>query len=329
VSRKPLQKHAAKRIPTAARRSPRMSAPAPSAVPMEHGRFEYSAIIDRPRLHWPNGARVAVWVIPNVEHFLFDRPSTRIESALHLNPDVLNYSWRDYGVRVGIWRMMSVMERYGVKGTVALNSDVCEHYPRIIEEGSKLGWEWMGHGSNNSTLINSQSEAEERALVKKVVGTIAKSVGKAPRGWLSPALSETVRTLDILTENGIDYVGNWVNDEQPYPMRVKKGSMISIPYSIEINDIPALLGLHQSPERFAQMICDQFDVLYEDGAKTGRVMSICLHPFLVGHPHRSKYFAKALAHITSRHEVWLATGSEIIDWYKQHYLKAPAVGAGR
>ena len=134
-----------------------------------------------------------------------------------------------------------------------------------------------------------------------------------------------MRTLDILAENGIEYVGNWVNDEQPYPMQVKKGSMISMPYSSEINDIPALLGLHQSPERFGQMICDQFDVLYEDGAKTGRVMSICLHPFLIGHPHRSKYFAKALAHITSRQEVWLATGSEIIDWYKKNYLKKVGV----
>jgi allantoinase len=290
-----------------------------SAVPMEHGRFEYSAIIDRPKLSWPNGARVAVWVIPNIEHFYFDRPATRLEHGLQLSPDVLNYSWRDYGVRVGIWRMMEVMEKHGVKGTVALNSEVCKHYPRIIEEGKKLGWEWMGHGTSNSILINSQSEAEERALIKEAVRAIAKSVGKAPRGWLSPALSETVHTLDILAENGIDYVGNWVNDDQPYPMRVKKGSMISLPYSTEINDIPALLGLHQSPERFGQMICDQFDVLYEDGAKTGRVMSICLHPFLVGYPHRSKYFARALAHITSRQEVWLTTGSAIVDWYRKNY----------
>ena len=234
---------------------------------------------------------------------------------------MLNYSWRDYGVRVGIWRMMEIMEKHGVKGTVALNSDVCTHYPRIIEEGNKLGWEWMGHGNNNSTLINSQTEAEERALIKQVVGAITKGVGKAPRGWLSPALSETVRTLDILAENGIDYVGNWVNDDQPYPMKVKKGSMISMPYSTEINDIPAFLDLHQSPEVFGQMICDQFDVLYEDGAKTGRVMSVCLHPFLVGYPHRSKYLDKALAHITSRQEVWLTTGSEIVDWYKKNYPK--------
>ena len=329
--RKPVKKRSAKTSPAkhrptksraaaiAPRGAPKTALPQP-AVPMEHDRFAYSAIIDRPRLTWPNGARVAVWVVPNIEHFLFDRPSTRLTN-LPVNPDVLNYSWRDYGVRVGIWRMMEVMEKYGVKGTVALNSDVCAHYPRIIEEGKKLGWEWMGHGTNNSTLFHGQSETEERAIIKEVVGTITKSVGMAPRGWLSPALSETVRTLDILAENGIEYVGNWVNDDQPYPMRVKKGSMIAMPYSVEINDIPAFLDLHQSPEVFGQMICDQFDVLYEDGAKTGRVMSICLHPFLVGYPHRSKYFANALAHIASRQEVWLTTGGEIVDFYKKNYLE--------
>ena len=288
--------------------------------PTEHDRFEYSAIIDRKPLKWPNGARVAVWVIPNIEHFLFDRPSTSITAVTtRLVPDVLNYSWRDYGVRVGIWRLMEVMQRYGVKGTVALNSDVCSKYPRIIEEGKKLGWEWMGHGNNNSTLINQQSESEERALIQSVVKTIKDSTGRQPRGWLSPALSESHRTLDILAENGIEYVGNWVNDEQPYPMRVKTGSMISIPYSIELNDIPAFLDMHQTAEAFSQMIKDQFDALYEDGAKSGRVMAICLHPFLIGHPYRSKHFGDALKHITSRQDAWVTTGAEIVDWYKKNY----------
>jgi len=293
-----------------------------SQAPQEHDRFPYSAIVDREPLRWPNGARVALWVIPNIEHFLFDRPSTPVTLAtVNLVPDVLNYSWRDYGVRVGIWRLMETMERYGVKGTVALNSDVCTHYPRVIEGGNQLGWEWMGHGTSNSILINKQPEDEERALVRGVVDTIHKSTGKRPRGWLSPALSESHRTLDLLAECGIEYVCNWVNDEQPYPMRVKTGLMISIPYSIEINDIPAFLDLKQSAEMFGRMICDQFDVLYEDGAKTGRVMAISLHPFLIGHPYRSKYFAQALAHITSRQEVWITTGSEIVDWYRQNYLK--------
>jgi peptidoglycan/xylan/chitin deacetylase (PgdA/CDA1 family) len=293
--------------------------------PKEHDRFSYSPIVDRPPLRWPNGARVAVWVIPNIEHFLFDRPSTSITHAtIGLVPDVLNYSWRDYGVRVGIWRMMEVMEKHGFRGTVALNSEVCRHYPRIIEAGRELDWEWMGHGVTNSELIGDQSEDDERALIQRVVTAIAESTGERPRGWLSPALSESHRTLDLLAENGIEYVGNWVNDEQPYAMRVNTGSMISLPYSAEINDIPAFLELKQSPEGFGRMICDQFDVLYEDGAKSGRVMSICLHPFLIGHPHRSKYFDAALAHIRSRQDVWLATGAEIVDHYKANYPPRPA-----
>jgi peptidoglycan/xylan/chitin deacetylase (PgdA/CDA1 family) len=285
--------------------------------PTEHDRFVYSPIVERPPLRWPNGARVAVWVIPNIEHFLFDRPSTSITAVTtQFVPDVLNYAWRDYGTRVGIWRMMDVMERYGVKGTVALNADVCERYPQIIAAGNKLGWEWMGHGKNNSSLLAKIGEDEERALIGGVVKTITSGTGKAPRGWLGPALTETHNTLDLLAEAGIDYIADWVNDEQPYPVRVKKGKMTSIPYSVEINDIPAFLDGKQSAETFGQMIKDQFDVLYEDGKNTGRVMSICLHPFLIGHPYRSKYFDDALKHITSRQEVWVTKGADIIDWYR-------------
>ena len=285
--------------------------------PTAHTRFKYSPIVDRPPLRWPNGARVALWVIPNIEHFLFDRRSTSITAAtVNLVPDVLNYSWRDYGVRVGIWRTMDVMEKHGVRGTVALNSDVCVEYPRIIEAGNKLGWEWMGHGKNNSIFMSGHAEADERSMIQDIYGTIAKTTGKKPRGWLGPALSETHNTLDLLAEAGFDYVGDWVNDEQPYAMNVKSGKMTSMPYSIEINDIPAILDGKQSPELFGRMIKDQFDVLYEDGAKSGRVMSICLHPFITGHPFRSKYLDDALKHIASRQEVWLATGSEIVDAYR-------------
>jgi len=284
----------------------------------EHDRFDYSAIVDRPALRWPEGARVAVWVIPNIEHFLFDRPATSITHATTaLVPDVLNYSWRDYGARVGVWRLMDVLEKHGVKGTVALNSDVCANYPRIIEAGNQLGWEWMGHGATNSVFINKQTEKQERALVRSVVDTIRTATGRRVRGWLSPALTESHRTLDLLAEAGIEYVCDWVNDEQPYPLRVKTGAMFSIPYSVELNDIPAMLDLGRSGEEFGGMIRDQFDVLYEDGAKTGRVMSICLHPFLIGHPHRSKHFDQALGYIRQRQEVWFATGSQIIDWYRK------------
>ncbi len=288
---------------------------------MEHGRFDYSPIVDREPLRFPNGARVAVWVIPNIEHFHWDKPSTSVTAVTaHLKPDVLNYSWRDFGVRVGIWRMMETMERHGVKGTVALNSEVCGQYPRIIEAGNELGWEWMGHGSTNSVLFNDQPEEEERRLIGDIVSTIADGTGTAPKGWLGPALSESFNTPDILAGNGIEYVCDWVNDEQPYPMNVKSGSLISMPYSIEINDIPAFLDRGLGAEEFYRMIVDQFDMLYEDGATSGRVMAICLHPFLIGHAFRAKYLDKALAHIARRKEVWVTRGGEINDWYRANYM---------
>lgn len=288
---------------------------------MEHGRFDYSPIVDRAPLRFPNGARIAVWVIPNIEHFHWDKPSTSVTAVTaHLKPDVLNYAWRDFGVRVGIWRMMEVMERHGVKGTVALNSEVCGQYPRIVEAGNELGWEWMGHGSTNSVLFNDQPEDEERRLIGDIVSTIAQGTGSAPKGWLGPALSESFNTPDILAENGIEYVCDWVNDEQPYAMNVKTGSLISVPYSIEINDIPAFLDRGLGAEEFYRMIVDQFDVMYEDGAASGRVMAICLHPFLIGHAFRAKYLDKALAHIRQRQEVWVTRGGEINDWYRANYL---------
>lgn len=295
-----------------------------SVTPREHDRYDYSAIVDRPKLTWPGGARVAVWVIPNVEHFLFDRPSTsNTDFTMRLSPDVLNYSWRDYGARVGFFRMAEVLERNGFPATAALNSEACERYPRIIEEGLRLEWEWMGHGTNNSMLIDYDDEEEERAFVDEVLGVIGTATGSRPRGWLGPALSETNRTLDLLAAAGVDYVGDWVNDEQPYEMRVSSGRMLAMPYSQEINDIPAMLEHKKSGEQFGQMIKDQFDVLYEDGAVTGRVMAICVHPFLIGQPHRSKYFDQALAHIASRQEVWLATGGQIADHYRAHAAGSP------
>jgi len=286
----------------------------------EHSRFDYSPITARPRWSLPKGARVAVWVIPNIEHFLFDRPSTSISaSGLGLNPDVLNYSWRDYGVRVGIWRMMEVMERCGFRGTVALNADVCDHYPQIIEAGNRLGWEWMGHGRTNSSLLTNLEEETERRLIRTVLDKIEHGSGKRPRGWLSPALSETLNTPDLLAEAGVEYVCNWVNDEQPYAMKVKTGSLLSMPYTLELNDISAFINYKLSGEEFGKVIRDQFDVLYEEGAKTGRVMAISLHPFLTGHPHRAKYLEQALKHIAGHDGVWIARGGEIVDCYKASF----------
>lgn len=283
----------------------------------EHGRFDYSPLIDRKPLKLPNGARVALWVIPNVEHFHFDKPSTSLGAAtISCVPDVLNYGWRDYGARVGIWRLMEVLARNNVRASVTLNSDVCDHYPRIIEEGLKLDWDWLGHGPNNSTLLNRQPIEEERQIIRSVLSRIAEATGRRPKGWLGPALTESFNTLDILAEEGVEFVADWCNDDQPYRMKTKSGAMYSIPYSLEINDIPAFLDYKMTGDEFYRMILDQFECLYEEGAQSGRVMSICLHPFIMGHPHRIKYLDRALAKITAQDGVWVATGTEIIDWYK-------------
>ncbi|OLN21801.1 polysaccharide deacetylase [Domibacillus antri] len=285
---------------------------------MNHNRFDFSPIVTRKPVKLPDGARVALWVIPNLEHFHFDQPSTSIYGGTAgLKPDILNYSWRDYGVRVGVWRMIEIMKKYNIRGTAALNSEVCAGYPEIIEAGQELGWEWMGHGSTNSRLITNMDEAEEHRLIKDVLDTIQASTGTRPKGWLSPALTETVHTPDLLREEGIEYLADWVNDDQPYAMKVRNGdSLYSIPYSIEINDITSFLSFGHTPEQFYQMIIDQFDVLYAEGETNARVMSICLHPFLIGHPFRSKYLEKAFSYITAHEGVWLATGNEIITHFK-------------
>jgi len=284
---------------------------------MEHGRYDYSPIVEREPLRFPNGARIAIWVVPNIEHFSFDSPSTSIaDITANLVPDVLNYAWRDYGVRVGVWRMIDVLQQNDIRGTVALNSDVCHHYPQIIEATRALGWEHMGHGKTNSVWINQQSETDERALIREVLDTIGQATGQRPKGWLSPSLTESLNTPDLLAEEGVEYLADWANDEQPYAMQVRNKTLLSMPYSIEINDITVFLGNHGTAEEFYTRIVDQFDVMYEDGQVSGRVMSISLHPFLIGHGFRSKYLDRALKHIRSREDVWLATGAEISDWYR-------------
>src|SRR5574338_822257 len=202
---------------------------------MEHGRYEYSAISRRPRFRLPNSARIAVWVTPNVEHFHWGKPAMSMTPmTAGLTPDVLNYAWRDYGARVGIWRVMEILERQGFKATAALNSEVCTQYPAIIEEGNRLGWEWMAHGTSNSTLHTGMPADAERPVIAEVLATIARHTGKKCRGWLGPALTETDNTLDLLAEAGVDWVADWCNDEQPYAMKVKTGSMTAIPYTLEL-----------------------------------------------------------------------------------------------
>ena len=252
--------------------------------------FPYLPIVDRKATVWPNKARIAVWVVPNIEHFHLELGANA--------PDVRNYSRRDYGNRVGVWRMMECLEKHRFRGTVALNGEVAQHYPRIMEECTKLKWEFMGHGLTNSTPLSGMSNEAH---------------GQKMRGWLGPGLTETWNTLGLLKEHGVEYVADWVSDDLPFRMN---NGLYTIPYSLELNDMPLFNMPSISTHDFETRICETFDVLYEEGARLPRVMCIALHPFLSGVPHRIRALGRALAHIAGHDEAWLATGSEIIDAYQ-------------
>ena len=266
--------------------------------------FPYLPIVDRMAPVWPNKAHVAVWIVPNIEHFHLELGAK--------TPDVRNYSRRDYGNRVGIWRLMDCLEKAGMRGTVALNAEVAQHYPRIMEACAALNWELMGHGLTNSTILAGMDRATEEATILQTRKVIEEH-GQKMRGWLGPGLTETWNTLDLLAEAKVDYVADWVNDDLPYRMN---NGLYAIPYSLELNDMPLFNMPSISTHDFETRICETFDVLYEEGETMPRVMCIALHPYLTGTPHRIRALGRALAHIASHDGAWLATGSEIIDAYR-------------
>lgn len=282
--------------------------------PQVYGPFDYSPIIQRKKLQWPNGARLALWVIPNVEFFPLDKP---IPGGSGKAPDLPSWTIRDYGNRIGVFRFMELFDRYGIRATAALNSDVCLHHPVIIEEGNKRGWEWMGHNQTNSQRLIDVPESDEPGLIKATFATIEKVAGRRPKGWLSSGLQETWNTLDLLAAEGLEYICDWTNDDQPYLMTLESGKkLVSVPYSMEINDMGQMTRFLRSTDEFRDMICRQFDTLYREGAQSGRVMAICLHPFLMGVPHRIGALEAALQYICSHAGIWLTTGGEIA----RHYL---------
>ncbi len=283
--------------------------------PSRYGPFPYVPMTKRPKLAWPNGARVALWVIPNIEFFGLDDPMPgdsleRTSKSQAKVPGVRAWAQREYGNRVGIWRVMDVLSRYGVRGTVALNSDVCDFQPQIIEAAMKLGWEFMGHNQTNVMRLNEVAPEREKGVIHDTLARIAKATGKKPVGWLGSGLEETWNTLDYLIDEGCLYVADWVCDDQPFLMRINDKRIVSIPYSYEVNDAPTIYRQKSSTKAFEKIIKRQFDVLYREGSESGRVMAICLHPYVVGMPHRIDALDAALRYICSHDGVWLATGEE-------------------
>ena len=290
---------------------------------MSNPRAEFSPIFNRNPLRLPGGSRVALWVIINLEEWDINEAMARTvlpaPQGREVIPDIPNFGWFDYGLRVGFWRLKRVLDRRGIKATISLNASVCLSYPQIVEECLKSGWELMGHGFIQRVI---NAEPDERAVIQRSIRTIQDFSGQAPRGWMGPGLAETFDTPDILAEEGIEYVCDWCNDDQPYEMKVKAGRLVSVPYTVELNDIPIYaVQHHRSPELFERSR-DQFDTLYDEGAESARVMAISTHPYITGAAHRIKYFDMIFDYISRFQGVEFMTGSEILDWYNTQ------VGAG-
>jgi peptidoglycan/xylan/chitin deacetylase (PgdA/CDA1 family) len=293
-------------------------------------RYGYLPITDRPNWRWPGGARVAVWVCPNIEHYEFQPHPVRVRDPWPRmpHPDVLGYGGKDYGNRAGLWRMFDVMDRHDIRCTVSLNLANWEHYPRILEECEARRWDIMCHGIYNTQYLWGVDEAEEREFVRDCVETYRRLSGRQLAGWFSPAASHTLNTPDLVAEAGIKYFCDFYHDDQPTPLRVRAGRLISVPYQMDLNDGNMYVGSGEG-EDYLRMAKDMFDTLYADGASTPRVMCLALHPYMMGRPHRAKYLDQALAYIRSHTEVWMATGEEIADWYYAHAYDAAVAAEAR
>ena len=284
------------------------------------GLYEYLPWNARPTIKWPNGAKVAFWVAPNIEYYEIDPPVNPLRTPWGKpTPDLVPYSERDHGNRVGHWRLMEVMDRYNVRGSISLSVALLDHHPEIIEACKERNWEFFSHGIYNTRYSYAMTEVQEQAIITDSIDNVLMHTGQRIAGYLAPALTHTERTMDLLAKNGVLYTCDLFIDDQPFPVNVKEGRFISIPYSLEMNDIIVYNGSMVPPRRYADMLKANFDRLRRDGAKNGTVMCIPLHAYAVGQGHRLAAFEDALKYIPGHDDVWVATGREIAEYYYEHY----------
>jgi peptidoglycan/xylan/chitin deacetylase (PgdA/CDA1 family) len=284
-------------------------------------RIPYSAITERPRLTLPAGARLAVWVIVNIEVWnpreVMPRTVLPPPAGTAASPDIPNWAWHEYGNRVGFWRFLEVFDNLKIRAVLAINGSAIAAYEPIAQAARDRGWEFMGHGFSQK---NMQKVSDERDDIVKTTDAIRAFTGRRPRGWLGPGLTETWETPDILAEEGYDYVCDWVLDDRPVRLATRTGNIVNIPYTQECNDVAMIAVQHHRAVEYRDRAIDQFEQLYSDAKESARVMALVAHPYLMGVPHRLRYFREALEHISKRPGVVFKTGEEIYDWY----MKQPA-----
>jgi allantoinase len=288
---------------------------------MDHDRYDWTMQPDRPKVAWPGGARVALWVVPALEFFPLDMPAKPFRAPggmVTAYPDLRHYTLRDYGSRVGAFRVFKALDAHGIPASVAINSKIAERYPFLIEEVTRRGWEIIAYGIDMGRLhYGGMAMDDEAAQVKEAIGVLRAASGQAVTGWLSPARSESMNTLDLVAAEGIDYVCDWINDDMPFPLRTSHGEITGLPLSYEIDDQTILHRYQHSEQDFLDQVRDQFDVLYREATpEDGRLMTLTIHPWMSGQPHRIKFLEQALAYFMRHDDVWPATGAEIVAAYK-------------
>jgi peptidoglycan/xylan/chitin deacetylase (PgdA/CDA1 family) len=281
----------------------------------QHGRYDYRPITDRPDYTWPNGARLAVYVALNVEHYAFGEGLAEDLVPGMTQPDVLNASWREYGTRIGAWRLMEMFRSMDLPATILLNSSVCEAQPALIAALVEEGYEIAAHGRTNSESQAGLDADAERALIREVTDTIAAAAGTPPKGWLGPWLGETERTLELIQEAGYRYILDWCADDQPIWLRTDNGSLLSVPYSQEINDSAAIMGRFAGAAEFADMIIDQVDEMLDQANAQPLAFGLALHTNIIGQPFRLRQLRRALSHIAGlRGRIWITRAGDIAEW---------------
>lgn len=296
-----------------------------------HDRIPYSPVVDRTPLSWPGGAGVAVWVVPNVEHYEYLPPAGAVDPYPRTpHPDVRKYAYHDYGNRVGFWRMLEVLDRHEVPVTVSLNVAVLDHYPEVAEAMVGRDWEFMSHGLYNTRYLTGLDEAGEREFLATCNRVLQRHVGRDFAGMLGPNITGNAWTPDLMAEAGMTYHADWVHDEQPTPLRTDGGRpMVALPYSYELNDAPLLMRSYVEADEYARRCIAQFDRLAQDAAEegSGRLMALPLHPFAIGQPHRIGGLDKVLGHLRC-HGAWIARASDIVGHYLALHHDAELSGGG-
>ncbi len=285
--------------------------------PQRSGPFPYVPINRRPKLEWPNGAQLAIWVVPNFEVFALNEKMPGGEDQV---PNVPGWGLRDYGARIGAFRIMDALSKRGILATATVNSEVCDAYPEMIADAVSLGWEFLGHNQSNTRRLYQVAPETEEQVIHDALIRVTEATGKRPTGWLGSGMQQTWNTMDYLAKEKLDYVCDWINDDQPYTMEVGGRTMVQMPYSRDMNDLPLMFWQNRSSDEYEKTVRRAFDRLYAEGAESGRCMPIPLHPYVVGMSHRIWALESILDHIQGHDKVWFATGSEIVD----HYLASGA-----